>query len=171
MNIVPEAPDNTYVANNIFVMVNGHVQGHYKLGSGQIVNGNLYWKMNAVDSNPLVSNFDTVPALFSGTGLERNGLGEMPRHGTNPRFKTFNLDVDDRSQSVWALRPSSEIHKPSDFLLAGDSPAIGAAIVLPVHPILGALPDSRVSQDIGAVPSNAKASDYDVFPFVPRTGP
>jgi len=170
MNIVPDIPDNTYVANNLFVMVNGHVQGNYKIGPGQIVNGNLYWKMNAIDSSPLVSNYDTVPALFEATGLEKNGLGDIPRHGTNPRFKSFNPDIVDRSQPVWVLRPSSEIHKPSDFVPTADSPAIGAAIVLPVHPVLGAMPDSRVSQDIGAIPSTAKASEYDVFPFVLRTG-
>jgi len=171
MNVVPGTPNFTYVANNLLVMINGRVQGDYTRGPGQIVDGNLYWKMNTVDSSHLVSSYDTVPALFLATGLEENGLGNVAKRGTDPWFAALELDVVDPSQSVWALAPSAEVHKPSDFLLGAGSPAIAAGIVLPTHPTLGAMPDSRASRDIGAIPSTAKAGDYDIFPFVPTNSP
>ena len=171
MNLVPRIPDYTYVADNLYVMVNGRVQGSYAVGPGQVVDGNLYWKMNTVDSSHLVSSYDTVPALFSATGLEENGLGDVAKRGTDPWLGALEIDVVDPSQSVWELTPSSEVHKPSDFLLGAGSPAIGAGIVLPTHPTLGTMPDSRASRDIGAIPSTAKAADYDVFPFVPSNPP
>jgi hypothetical protein len=171
MNIVPRIPDQTYVANNLLVVINDRVQGDYARGQGQIVDGDLYWRMNAVDSTHLVSSYDTVPELFSATGLEESGLGDVAKRGTDPWFASLSLQVVDPSQSVWALSPSSEIHKPSDFLLGAGSPAISAGIVLPTHPTLGAMPDSRASRDIGAIPSTARAADYDVFPFVPSNPP
>ncbi len=171
MNIVPRIPDNSFVADNLLVMINGRVQGSYATGPGQIVDGDLYWKMNTVDSTHLVSSYDTVPALSSATGLEENGLGEVVKRGTDPWFANLELGVVDPSQSVWTLTPGSEVHKPNDFMLGAGSPAIGAGIVLPAHPTLGAMPDSRASQDIGAIPSTATPDDYDVFPFVPGQAP
>ena len=171
VNLVPKTPNDTYVANNLLVMVNGHVQGSYALGSGQIVDGDLYWKVNTVDADHLVSSYDTVPALDFATGLEANGLGAVAKRGTDPHFAALPLSVVDRSLLVWSLPPSSEVHKPSDFFLATDSPAIGTGIVIPSHPTLGPMPDSRASQDIGAIPSTATHAEYDVFPFVPSAAP
>jgi len=171
VNLVPGTPDNTYVANNLLVIVNGLVQGKYLLGAGQIVDGDLYWKMNNVDTAHLVSSYDTVPALRSAMGLEAHGLGAVVKRGTDPRFATFAPAVNDRSQPVWTLPPSAEIYKPSDFFLASASPAIGTGIVIPVHPTLGTMPDTRSSRDIGAIPSTANPADYDVFPFVPTASP
>ena len=42
INITPLRPANTYCANNVMVMVNGRVNGGYRTGPGQIVDGNLY---------------------------------------------------------------------------------------------------------------------------------
>src|SRR5262249_14472813 len=42
---VPGNPDNSTFANNIVVMVNGTVSGTYRKGTGQLVDGNLYWKV------------------------------------------------------------------------------------------------------------------------------
>jgi hypothetical protein len=71
----------------------------------------------------------------------------------------------DRTRTVWALQADSESWRPSDFLLAPDSPAIGAGIVIPSHPSLGTLPDTRISRDIGAIPFGTPASVYDIFPL------
>jgi Protein of unknown function (DUF1565) len=166
MNLVPESPAHSYVANNLAVVVNGRVNGDYPTGPGQIVNGNLYWKVNTADSNPLVSSYDTVPAFSVATGLEREGLGEVAGQGTDPRFVGFALEVVDRTRPVWELRPGSEVFEPSDFLLRQDSPAIGSGIAIPPHPRLGPLPDTRTSRDIGALPYGDSSAEYDSFPFV-----
>jgi PKD repeat protein len=167
LNLIPQFPADTYVANNLAVMVNGVVNGGgYRTGPGQIVDGDLYWKMNTVDTAPLLATYDTVAAFRLATGLELNGLGDTPKRGTDPLFATFRLEVVDPSQSTWALLPGSEVFKPSDFLLGGGSPAIGAGVALPVHPTLGRLPDSRTSLDIGALPASALAAEYDIFPFL-----
>jgi len=102
------------------------------------------------------------------TGLEANGIGNVPKRGTDPLFATFQLNVLDPLQTVWELLPTSEVFKPSDFLLGVTSPAIGAGIVIPSHPTLGQLPDTRTSRDIGAIPYGTSAAEYDIFPFVPN---
>jgi hypothetical protein len=171
INLVPASPAGTYVANNLAVVVNGPVNDPYPTGPGQIVDGDLYWKVNTADSDPLLSSYDTVPAFSFDTGLERNGLGGVAKRGTDPRFTNFDLDVVDRSKAVWELRPASETVEPTDFLLAEDSPAIDAGIAIPPHPRLGRLPDTRRSRDIGALPFGVKASEYEIFPFVPQLVP
>jgi hypothetical protein len=147
------------------IMVNGVVNGAYRSASGMVWNGDLYWKMNTVDSASLVSSYDTVPSFSSASGHESAGIGSVARRGTNPRFAIFQPNVVDRTRTVWALQADSESWRPSDFLLAPDSPAIGAGIVIPSHPSLGTLPDTRISRDIGAIPFGTPASVYDIFPL------
>jgi hypothetical protein len=165
INITPKYPDDARLANNLMIMVNGVVNGAYRTGAGMVWNGDLYWKMNTVDSAHLLSSYDTVSSFSSATGFERNGIGSVSRRGTNPQFATFSPNVVDKTQSVWALRADSESFRPSDFLLGAGSPAIGTGIVIPPHPVLGTLPDTRSSRDIGAIPFGTPASEYDVFPF------
>ncbi len=167
INITPQNPQDTRIANNLMIMVNGAINGSYLTGSGQVVNGDLYWKVNSVDSARLLSSYDTVAAFNAATGLEANGIGSVPKRGTDPQFATFRLEVLDQASSVWELLPTSEVFKPSDFLLGTGSPAIGAGIVIPAHPTLGQLPDTRTSRDIGAIPFGTPAAEYDIFPFVP----
>jgi Right handed beta helix region len=166
INLVPESPAGTYVANNLAVVVNGRANGPYPTGPGQLVDGNLYWSMNPGEG-PLLSDYATVPDFRSATGLERHGLGGEAGRGTNPRFAGLRLAVADRGQGRWALRPGSETLGPASFLLAGNSPAIGAGIAIPRHPRLGRLPDTRSSRDIGALPHDASAAEFEVFPFDP----
>jgi len=166
INITPKYPADTRIANNIMIMVNGRVNGTFRTDSGQVLDGNLYWKVNTVDSDALLSSYDTVPEFNSATGLEANGLGSVPRRGTDPQFATLTLDVVDRSVSEWVLRPDSESFVPSDFFLSAISPAVGAGIVIPAHPTLGTLPDTRNSRDMGAYPLGTSASEYNIFPYV-----
>jgi hypothetical protein len=165
INLVPASPEGTYVANNLAVLVNGRVNGPYPTAPGQVVNGNLYWSMNPGPGGVLVSDHATVPELAAATGLERNGLGEVPGQGTDPRFAGLRLQVADRGQDRWELRPASETVAPSAFLLAGDSPAIDAGIAIPRHPRLGRLPDTRSSRDIGALPHDTSPAEFAAFPF------
>ena len=85
INITPARPAGTYCMNNIMVMVNGKVNGRYERAAGQIVDGNLYWKMNTVDSTPLTDSYDTVAQLYAATGLEQRGIGSTSRRGTRTR--------------------------------------------------------------------------------------
>ncbi|PYT06571.1 MAG: hypothetical protein DMF49_10755, partial [Acidobacteria bacterium] len=52
-------PANTRVADNLMVVVNGAVNGEYRSESGFVMNGNLYWKMNTVDTKKLLYGYDT----------------------------------------------------------------------------------------------------------------
>lgn len=167
INLVPPAPDGTYVANNVAVVVNGRVNGDYPTGPGQIVNGNLYWKVNGAAGDSLLADHDTVQAFSRATGLERDGIGKVAGRGTDPRFAGFRLDVVRPAGRRWELRPGSEVVEPTDFLLRRGSPAIGAGIAIPVHPRLGRLPDTRSSRDIGALPYGTDPSEFEGFPFVP----
>jgi hypothetical protein len=171
LNLVPESPEGTYVANNLAVVVNGPVNDAYPTGPGQIVDGNLYWTMHPTAAGSLLAGYDTVSGFSAATGLERHGLGDRPGQGTNPRFRGFDPEVVDRASASWELRPGSERAKPSDFLLDERSPAIGAGIAIPPHPRLGRLPDTRSSRDIGALPYGVSPAEYDVFPFVPTQQP
>jgi hypothetical protein len=134
------------------------------------VDGDLYWKMNTVDTKRLMWNYDTVAGLFSATGLEAHGQGATPKRGTDPRFASFPLQIVDRSRPVWEIPASSERLRPSHVLLSASSPARGAGIVIPPHPVHGALPDSRASRDIGAYPYGTSATEFDRFPFDPDAG-
>lgn len=174
MNVVPgEAGDqnDTYVFNNIYVKVNRLVQGPYFTGSGQVVDNNLYWKMNTDDTDPLLDVFDTVPSFSAARGLELHGLGSTPKTGTNPRFKTWSLLFDKSVPRRWSIGANQEVWNSSDFLLESGSPAFGAGRALPTHPRFGLLPDSRSSRvDLGAIPSTATAAEWSQFPFNQRWG-
>jgi hypothetical protein len=167
LNLIPETPAGTYVANNVAVVVNGPVNGDYPTGPGQIVNGNLYWKANGAGGDPLLADYDTVQAFSRATGLERDGIGEVAGRGTDPRFAGFRPDVVRPAARRWELRPGSEVFEPADFRLLRGSPAIGAGIAIPDHPRLGRLPDTRSSRDIGALPYGIDPAEYESFPFVP----
>lgn len=167
ISLVPAAPADTYVANNVAVVVNGRVNGDYPTGPGQIVNGNLYWKVNETGDGPLLADHDSVPAFSRATGLERDGIGQVAGRGTDPRFVGFRLDVLRSADRRWELRPGSEVLEPADFRLRRGSPAIGAGIAIPDHPRLGRLPDTRSSRDIGALPYGTDPAEYEGFPFVP----
>jgi hypothetical protein len=171
LNLVPAAPAGTVVANNVAVTVNGAVNGHYPTGPGQIVDGNLYWRVNRAGGDALLAGYATVQAFSRATGLERDGVGEVAGRGTDPRFAGFRLDVVRPAAPRWALRPGSEVLEPADFLLRRGSPAIGAGIAIPDHPRLGRLPDTRSSRDIGALPYGTDAAEYEGFPFVPGAPP
>lgn len=162
LNLTPKDPAGSTFANNIAVMVNGVVNRDYRTGPGQIVDGNLYWKMNTVDTAPLLSRFDTVAEFSAATGLEKHGIGSEPKRGTNPLFKNFRPRFVNREQTVWELAPDSEIFSPWDFLLSDASPAVGAGVELPAS-----LPDSRRSRDIGALPVGTPAAEFRKFPFTP----
>lgn len=168
MNIVPGVSGDqadTYVLNNIYVKVNRLVQGPYFTGPGQIVDNNLYWKVNTADTDPLLDVFETVPEFSAARGLELHGLGNLPRTGTNPGFKTWAPVFDTTVPGRWTLGPAQEVWNRFDFLLDPESPAIGAGRPLPTHPRFGVLPDSRSSADLGALPSTASAAESSQFPF------
>jgi hypothetical protein len=167
LSLVPAAPAGTYVANNLAVTVNGAVNGDYPTGPGQIVDGNLYWRVDGEAGDTLLAGSATVQAFSRATGLERDGVGEAAGRGTDPRFTGFRLDVVDPAAPRWELRPASELFAPADFRLRRGSPAIGAGIAIPKHPRLGRLPDTRSSRDIGALPYGTAAAEYEGFPFVP----
>ncbi|HKY31066.1 MAG TPA: PKD domain-containing protein [Candidatus Polarisedimenticolia bacterium] len=165
LNLTPKYPQDARIANNLAVMINGVVNGAYRTGTGMVWNGDLYWKVNTLDSAPLLSGHDTVGSFSTATGHERNGLGSVPKRGTDPLFATLRWLLEGTVGTVLRLAPGSEVLTPADVLLAPASPAIGAGIAIPPHPALGALPDSRSSRDIGAVPFGTAASAYDVFPY------
>ena len=168
LNITPKYPDYIRVANNILIFVNGRIEETLRRGTGTVIDGNLYWKINTVDTENLVMGYQTVDALNAATGLEASGIGDTPRRGTNPKFTGFNLAYTNQTATEWAITAASESWKKSSFLLASDSPARGAGIVIPSHPTVGILPDTRSSRDIGAIPFGTPVSELDVFPFVPN---
>lgn len=165
INLTPQHPESAFVANNLLVTVNGPVNGTYRTGAGQVVNGNLYWKMNSVETKPLLWSFDDVPALNAAMGLEAQGLGATPKHGTDPKFAGLQLHFINRTFMDWGLTANSERISHADVFLGASSPARGAGIVIPPHPTLGTLPDTRASRDIGAIPFGTPPSEYAVFPF------
>ncbi|MDX1301629.1 hypothetical protein [Photobacterium sp.] len=173
----PAKPDGSTFANNIVVMVNGEINKSYNLGVNQLIDGNVYWKVNTQDNEPLVDDEDTVGDL---RGIEQNSLGDIPKRGTNPKFTNFKLDVVDSSKDYWALNTASEIFKMEDFILADNSPAKAKAVPVTCRNI-NAISESGNSMcsngiligsilsgatgAIGAIPTTAKPSDYQMFPF------
>ncbi|NIX78079.1 DUF1565 domain-containing protein [Microvirga terricola] len=166
INITPKHPEDGRIANNILITINGPVMDKYRLGEGQVVDGNLYWKLNTVDSESLAWKFNTVRQLYQAKGIEAQGIGDTPHRGTDPRLTGLVFDFLDKGNSVWQLTPGSEIRRITDFALCAGSPAIGAGIDIPLHPVLGKLPDSHSSRDIGAIPFGTPAAEYNAFPFV-----
>jgi hypothetical protein len=165
LNITPQDPADSHTVNNLLIMVNGDVNQTYRRGPGQIVDGNLYWKMNDVDNSHLISAYDTVKSFSADTGLEQHGLGAIPLRGTAPLLLAFSPQIADKHATFWHLTPESETLEPSDFLLTSGSPAIGAGIDLSGWQ----LPDSRPTRkhpDIGAFPAGTDEREYKAFPFV-----
>lgn len=171
LNLICKNPANVRVMNNVTVMVNGLVSRDYRSATGEVVDGNLYWKVNTLDTAPLVASYSTVPAFYSATGWEQHGVGTTPLHGTDPAFTSLLLDVVDRTASRWQLRPPSETPAMTDYFLASSSPARGKGVAMPAHPVYGALPDSRPKGDLGAIPFGTPLSEYQGFPFVPGSSP
>jgi hypothetical protein len=164
LNLTAQDPTGSKIANNLAIMINGNVNVAYRLAAGTLVDGNLYWKMNAIDPAYLVGSYDTVPALFSAFGIEPHGLGSLSGRGTDPVFEKLSLSFIDKTRPVWQLQPDSEILQPSDFFLAPESPARAAGIDLTPYN----LPDSRpanTSPDLGAYPFGTQPSEYNVFPY------
>ncbi len=167
LSITPRDVQDARIANNLMMTVNGVVNRDFRTGSGLVLDGDLYWKMNTVDSARLLASYDTVSAFSSSYGLETHGLGAVSKRGTDPRFLNLNLRIVDRTASTWQLGAAGELQSPESFLLAADSPAISAGIVIPAHPVLGTLPDTRKSRDIGAIPWGTNGAEFRIFPFLP----
>lgn len=175
---VPKYPNGTTFANNIVVMVNGEIIHSYDLGRDQIVDGNLYWRVNRNDTAPLLDGKDTVGELSLKNKAEENSIGDVPKRGTNPKFTRFALKVVDRDQPYWSLQPSSEVFSFEDFILTSDSPAVGKSVTITCRDVLGTdetgaslCPDgvligSLSGGDIGAFPYLASPEEYATFPFM-----
>ncbi len=117
--------------------------------------------------NGRVDDAYSAGELFGATGLEQHGLGAVPRRGTDPGFADLGIAVVDPGQTRWAVTSASERTQPWHFTLSAASPARAEGIVIPPHPTLGALPGSRSSRDIGALPFGTTAADFAFFPFDP----
>ena len=170
INSTPKNPKNTTVANNVMVVVNDQVHGPYRQDSEQLIDGNLYWKPNTNNSEPLVDGHDTVAELFKALGIEAKGLGSAAKQGTDPKFAVSPLDFADQSGASWTLTPGGERSRPSKFLLSAKSPACKAGVVLKGRKSLDgqSLPDSRnFAVGLGAYPCGTKAATLDVWPFDP----
>ncbi len=172
----PTNPDGSTFANNIIAMVNNAAVDEYNIGSDQLIDGNLYWKINALDGDALVSGEDSVNELES---IEQRSISSESKGGSDPRFSAFSASlVDDQSAARWSLSAKSEMLGPASFMLGSGSPARGSAVPVTCRKVgtsdaqgralcsNGLLPDSRAAADIGAIPAQASASDYRVFPFV-----
>ncbi len=172
----PTNPDGSTFANNIIAMVNNAAVDEYNIGSDQLIDGNLYWKLNALDGDALVSGKDSVEDLES---IEQRSISSESKGGRDPRFMGFSTSlIDDQSGARWSLSAKSEMLGPASFMLDSSSPARGSAVPVTCRKVGtsdaqgrslcsgGKLPDSRAAADIGAIPAQASASDYRAFPFV-----
>jgi hypothetical protein len=165
INLVPVRPAGTWCANNILVMVNGRVNGAYATAPGQIVDGNLYWKVNTLDSTPLADLCETIDQLYEVTGLEPHGIGSVPMRGTDPGFAAFQLGVLDPGGEALVIDADSEQWPITAFLLSATSAARAAGIALTVHPVFGMLPGANVSRDVGALAAGHGPAAWSAFPF------
>ncbi len=168
-NTTPRFPAGTTVSNNLMVVVNGPVHGEFRVGHEQIVDGNLYWRINTAHPTPLVSGHSSIPPFRAATGLEMNGIGDTPGGGTDPLFLTPIVTIEDASRALyWTLTRESEFRRPLDFRLGPASPAIDAGV-----PLRAGLPDSRhdALPDIGAIPFGAPTGAFTFFPFDPAAPP
>lgn len=175
---IPKHPDGSTFANNIVVMINGEIIESYDLGKDQVVDGNLYWKVNERDEEPLLDGEDTVQDLDLPQGIEENSVGDKPKRGSNPRFMNFVLSVEDKKQEYWKIKPESEVFSIEDLYLSLDSPAVGKAIPVTCRDIKGTDEDgaslcqndvlvgSLPGGDLGAFPEVDSSIDYSAFPFV-----
>ena len=170
LNITPKSPDGSTVANNIMIVVNSEVHGSYRQGSGQLIDGDLYWKPNSISTAPLADGYDTVSALSAALGIEKSGLGSVPKQGTDPKFAKSPFGFVDQTSPVWTLSAASERRKPSDFLLAATSPGCTASVDLKNRSTPGGskLPDSRnFAVGVGAYPCGTDPKSVDVWPLDP----
>ena len=172
----PTNPDGSTFANNIIAMVNNAAVDEYNIGSDQLIDGNLYWKINAFDGDALVSGKDSVKELEN---IEQHSISADSKGGRDPRFSGFSASlVDNQSAARWSLDARSEMLGPASFMLDSSSPARGNAVPVTCRKVGtadaqgrslcsdGKLPDSRAAADIGAIPARASASEYRAFPFV-----
>ncbi len=172
----PTNPDGSTFANNIIAMVNNAAVDEFNIGSDQLIDGNLYWKINALDGEPLVDGKESVEELEI---VEQSSISTASKGGSDPRFSGFSASlIDDQSASRWSLNASSEALGPASFMLASDSPARGSAVPVTCRKVgnsdqqgrplcnNGELPNSQPGADIGAIPAQARVSDYRAFPFV-----
>jgi len=171
INLTPQNPAGSILVDNLLVGINDQLNENYLTGAGEVINNNLYWKMNPNDPNHLLGGYDTVPAFSAATGFELNGLGSVPKQGTNPEFLNWSPQPVDATQTIWSFPPSQEVWTTSDFLLGPSSPAVGAGMPLPTLSDGTTPPDTRNSNDIGALPYGVSASEYDIFPYVPTLNP
>ena len=125
----------------------------------------IYWKVNTVDRAPLTAGCNTIAQLYAATGLEQFGIGSTSRRGTDPQFTEFTLDVINTSAAFWEITAASEERPIAAFLLGSGSPAIGAAVAIPTHPVFGVLPGANVSGDLGAIPFGTSELVFGGFPF------
>lgn len=169
----PRWPDGSTFANNIVVMVNGEIIDSYNLGEKQLIGGNLYWKIKPHAKEPLLNGKNTVSEL---SNIEQHSIGDTPKQGTDPRFAGFTESwFFATSTGTWW--PLNVDLNPWDVILSPDSPAKQRAIALSCRGVSGLdehgkpfcsgsrLPDSYLSTDIGAIPSELTKCDFSYFPF------
>lgn len=146
--------------NNIFVKVNGVVQGTLTVPADQHLDGNLYYRMNMADGATLIDGYNTVAAICAAEGLECHGVGSNSGWGTAPEFATFNPTFDKTTPSRWQALPGSQNYTPQHFQLAAESPARGAAISPGDCETRG-----LSATDLGAIPYGTADEWTGVFPF------
>nr|WP_319534188.1 right-handed parallel beta-helix repeat-containing protein [uncultured Vibrio sp.] len=178
---IPKEPKGSTFANNIVVMINGEIIESYDLDKDQIVDGNLYWKVNEQDDEPLLDGKSTVGDLSLRYGAEQNSIGDIPKRGSNPKFSHFILNIVDKTQKYWALEPDSETFGFADFILTSESPGVGKSIAVTCRNVTGTdekgdgfcspngvLVGSSLGGNMGAFPlaTPSDENDYAVFPFM-----
>jgi len=77
----------------------------------------------------------------------------------------FQLNVVNPSASAWAIDAASEQQPISAFSLMATSPARGAGVFVPLHPVFGLLPGAYASLDLGALPVGSAPGPFGAFPF------
>lgn len=170
----PVEADGSTFANNIVAMVNGIAVDEYNTGSDQLIDGNLYWKINSLDGEPLVGGKDSVAELEN---VELNSISAESKSGSDPKFAGFSAAQVDRTGNKWTVSKQHEVLEPASFMIAASSPARGKAVNVSCRKVSGSneqgnplcskgqLPDSQTAGDIGALPAQARLSDYRGFPF------
>ncbi len=149
---------DVYTRNNLFVKVNGVVQGTLTVPADQPLDRDLYWKMNA-DGATLIHGYSTTAALCAAKGWECNGLGAISNYGTDPLFATFDPLFDKSDSTRWTAEVGSMYHSMADLALSAASPARGVAV-------LGDCPSRGLpTTDLGAIAYGTDPATFNVFPF------
>ena len=166
LSLVPPAPAGTYVANNLAVTVNGVVNGDYPTGPDQIVDGNLYWRVDGTGGDDLLGNAATVPAFSRATGLERDGVGEAAGKGSDPASPasgwTSPAPPPAAGSCVPAPRSSS---RPTSC--CGGGAGDRRRDRHPGPPAPGPPARHQVLPGTSGPPYGTDAASYEDFPFVP----